>query len=49
VRYCLPGIGIGVEFVGLRSESVRAIENELRLFSRPRHPRRKRGPGKACK
>ncbi len=49
VRYCLPGIGIGVEFVGLRGESVRAIENELRLFSRPRHPRRKRGSGKVRK
>ena len=37
VRYCLPGIGIGVEFVGLGAEAGRAIEKELRAFSRPRH------------
>jgi hypothetical protein len=41
VRYCLPGIGIGVEFVELGAEAVRAIEKELRAFSRPRHPKRK--------
>jgi len=29
VRYCLPGVGIGVEFVGLSSEAAEAIENEL--------------------
>jgi len=42
VRYCLPGIGIGVEFVGLETESARAIEQELRYFSRPRHKRNHR-------
>jgi len=31
VRYCLPGVGIGVEFVGLSSEAAEAIENELAL------------------
>ena len=41
VRYCLPGIGIGVEFIGLGAEAVRAIENELRFFSLSRHPTRK--------
>jgi hypothetical protein len=41
VRYCLPGIGIGVEFVGLGAESIRAIEKELKAFSRPRHPKSK--------
>jgi PilZ domain-containing protein len=41
VRYCLPGIGIGVEFLGLGADAVRAIEKELRYFSRFRHPRRK--------
>ena len=40
VRYCLPGIGIGVEFVGLGPESVRAIEKELEAFSRRRRPNR---------
>jgi hypothetical protein len=42
VRYCLPGVGIGVEFIGLGIESVRAIEKELRHFSRFRRPRRKK-------
>ena len=41
VRYCLPGIGIGIEFVGLGVESVRAIEKELRAFSRPHHSKSK--------
>ena len=36
VRYCLPGIGIGVEFVGIRPEAVRAIEREIRASSRTR-------------
>jgi hypothetical protein len=34
VRYCLSGVGIGVEFVGLGPDAVRAIEKELRAFSR---------------
>jgi hypothetical protein len=44
VRYCLPGIGIGVEFVALGAEASRAIEKVLRAFSRPPHPKRKLGP-----
>jgi hypothetical protein len=36
VRYCLPGIGIGVEFLGLAAEAVRAIEKELKDFARHR-------------
>ena len=36
VRYCLPGIGIGVEFVGIRPEAVRAIEKENRAPYRTR-------------
>ena len=28
VRYCLPGVGIGVEFIGLPEEAQRAIEQE---------------------
>jgi PilZ domain len=44
VRYCLPGVGIGVEFIGLGAEAVRAIEKELGAFSRPRHPKKQIGP-----
>jgi PilZ domain len=36
VRYCLSGVGIGAEFVGMPPETVRAIEKELREAPRPR-------------
>jgi hypothetical protein len=29
VRYCLPGVGIGVEFVEIADEDRSAIENEI--------------------
>jgi hypothetical protein len=31
VRYCLPGVGVGVEFIDISPESVRAIESEVKL------------------
>jgi PilZ domain len=37
VRYCLPGIGIGVEFVGIAPEAKRAIEQDLEATPRSRH------------
>ncbi|MGH9714897.1 MAG: PilZ domain-containing protein [Candidatus Acidiferrales bacterium] len=40
VRYCLPGVGVGVEFIEISPESVRAIEEEVKLGNRPA-PRRK--------
>lgn len=36
VRYCLPGIGVGVEFIGISPEAVRKIEREVQLCKRPR-------------
>jgi len=39
VRYCLAGIGIGIEFIGLGTDAVRAIEQELELFAGSRHPK----------
>jgi hypothetical protein len=30
VRYCLPGVGLGVEFIDISAEDREAIENELR-------------------
>ncbi len=30
VRYCLPGVGVGVEFVEISDEARNAIENEVR-------------------
>jgi hypothetical protein len=29
VRFCLPGVGIGIEFLNLLSEDVQAIEEEI--------------------
>jgi hypothetical protein len=29
VRYCLPGVGVGVEFIDISRECVRAIEKEI--------------------
>jgi hypothetical protein len=42
VRYCLRGIGIGVEFVGIRPEAVRAIAREIKAFT-PARSRKKTG------
>ncbi len=36
VRYCLPGVGIGVEFVHISPEAVRAIDREVRRANRSR-------------
>jgi hypothetical protein len=35
VRYCLPGVGIGVEFLNIPPEAAEAIEKEVRLTHRP--------------
>ena len=35
VRYCLPGVGVGIEFVDISEEAVRAIEDEITLQKRP--------------
>jgi hypothetical protein len=39
VRYCLAGIGIGIEFIGLGAEAIRAIEDEFGVFARSKHPK----------
>ena len=31
VRYCLRGVGVGVEFVGITPQAVREIEHEIQL------------------
>ena len=35
VRYCLAGIGIGVEFIGMGPDALRAIEEEIEASFRP--------------
>jgi len=34
VRYCLRGVGVGVEFVDISPEAVRAIEEEIGVATR---------------
>jgi hypothetical protein len=34
VRYCLPGVGVGVEFVGISQEASQAIARELALHGK---------------
>jgi PilZ domain len=36
VRYCLAGIGIGVEFIDIGPDAVRAIEEDIKVSSRSR-------------
>jgi hypothetical protein len=31
VRYCQPGVGVGVEFIGLSAEASEAIQHEIAL------------------
>jgi PilZ domain len=31
VRYCLRGVGVGVEFTDISAEAIRAIESEIRM------------------
>ena len=33
VRYCLPGVGVGVEFVDISPAAVAAIEKEIEISS----------------
>lgn len=42
VRHCLPGVGVGVEFVGLAPEARKAIERELALNGETRVSAKKR-------
>jgi len=36
VRYCLPGVGVGVEFIDISPQATRKIEREIELCRRPR-------------
>ncbi len=35
VRYCLPGVGVGVEFINISPEAREAIEQELETWRTP--------------
>jgi PilZ domain len=36
VRYCQPGVGVGVEFIGISPEDIHAIEREVELCAKER-------------
>jgi hypothetical protein len=40
VRYCLPGVGVGVEFIGIAPRDEKAIREEIREFTKTQ-PRKK--------
>jgi PilZ domain len=42
VRYCLPGVGVGVEFIGIEPEAKRNIERELELALSEGKPRKRK-------
>lgn len=41
VRYCLPGVGVGVEFIGMAEAALRAILAEIQCSSQAK-PRKRR-------
>jgi len=53
VRYCLPGVGIGLEFIGLESTVLKLLECEVErgmaIRKRPKHPARSNGKGKRAR
>lgn len=38
VRYCLPGVGVGVQFIDVSEKAIRSIEKEIDLTRRARRP-----------
>lgn len=42
VRYCLPGTGIGVEFISLSPEAEQAIQREIAMSVETSRPQKKR-------
>lgn len=40
VRYCLPDVGVGVEFIGISSEAVRKIAREVQMCKQGRARKR---------
>lgn len=41
VRYCLKGVGIGVEFVGISPDAVEEIEREIELCAKQSKPNKR--------
>ncbi len=45
VRYCLPGVGVGIEFIDISEEAVHAIEKEISLLKKPVSADTRQAPG----
>src|SRR5580698_9333663 len=41
VRYSLPGVGVGVQFIDISENAIRSIEREIQLSRRTQRPARK--------
>ena len=41
VRYSLPGVGVGVQFIDIPQNAIHSIEREIRLSRRTQRPARK--------
>lgn len=42
VRYCMPGVGVGVEFIGIAASDQKAILEEIQsIGKKPKRPRRR--------
>ena len=41
VRYCLRGVGVGVEFIGMTTADQKAIREEIRSATRRPNPKRR--------
>jgi hypothetical protein len=41
VRYSIPGVGVGVQFIDIPEEAIHSIEREIRLSRRTRRPAHK--------
>jgi hypothetical protein len=46
VRYSLPGVGVGVQFIDISENASHSIEREIRLSRRTQRPARKVSPRK---
>jgi hypothetical protein len=46
VRYSLPGVGVGVQFIDIPENAIHSIEREIRLSRRTPRPARRAIPHK---
>jgi hypothetical protein len=49
VRYSLPGVGVGVQFIDIAENAIHSIKQEIQLSRSTRHPARKAAGAKATR